>query len=523
MIKRLYLFLLKSYMGTFLATFLICLFVVLMQFLWKYVDDMVGKGLGVGVLLEFFYYAALSLVPQALPLAILLASLMTFGNFGERLELLAMKAAGISLFRIMRPYLVFISFVCVGAFFFANNAQPKIQIKLLTLLASMRHKTPDVDIPEGSFYDGISGYSVYVRTKDRQHGMLRNLMIYDLTKGFENAVVTAADSGKLLVSEDKKYLILDLYSGESFENLKEQKTATRNVPYRRESFSFKEVLIEFDSNFKMDGDEVASNKHMSKNLARLNRSMDSLSRISDSMRVSTAMSFKGKVFNRTSYDFTPVSRYNLENYNKYDLSAAFDTLPKGTRLNLLNDALREVRNIRAGMDFQADVQGNIDRQIRKHDIERHRKFTLSVACIIFFFIGAPLGAIIRKGGLGMPLVVSVLFFIVYYVIDNWGYKMAREGVWYVWCGIWLSSIILFPLGVILTYQAATDKFISLSEFNIIKKIKGFFDTISSKFKKKDKSVDEAEKVSEEISDISETNEFNHEELENRNQRRIKQP
>ena len=246
-IKRLYRFILKSFLPLFLMTFFICLFIVLMQFLWRYVDEMVGKGLEMSVLAELFFYAAVTIVPMALPLAILLASLMTFGNLGERLELLAIKAAGISLLQIMRPLVIFLIFVAIGAFFFQNNVLPKSQVKMWTLLYSMRQKSPELDIPEGVFYDQISGYNLYVKKKDHKTGMLYDVMIYDMSAGFDNAMIILADSGKLKMTDDKEHLFLTLYSGESFENLRDQRTSTSNIPYRRETFSLKEIMIAFDA------------------------------------------------------------------------------------------------------------------------------------------------------------------------------------------------------------------------------------------------------------------------------------
>ena len=473
-IKRLYLFLIKSYLGTFLATFFICLFVVLMQFLWKYVDELVGKGLEFSVLAQFFYYAALSLVPMALPLAILLSSLMTFGNFGERLELLAMKAAGISLFRIMRPFIAFITLVCIGAFFFSNNAMPVIQTQLYTLLYSMRQKTPDVDIPEGSFYRGISGYNIYVREKDPKRQLMKNLMIYDFSNGFENAQVMAADSGRMSVSADKRTLILDLYSGESFENLRNQSNSMVTVPYRRESFAFKEILIEFDSNFSMADASVASNKYMAKDLAALTYSVDSLKHKVDSLANHNFMEYRGSYFNRSIYDFKPVSRDSLASYEQYSIDELWKALSLEQKSKIFDRFVSWADRQKAGEEFSAMESFTYAKSMRRHDIERHRKFTLSFACLVFFFIGAPLGAIIRKGGLGMPVVISVVLFVIYYIIDNMGYKMAREGVWHVWCGIWLSTAVLFPFGVFLTYQAATDRIVSLTELTVVKAIVKFF-------------------------------------------------
>lgn len=278
-IKRLYTFMLQTFLPLFLMTFGICLFIVLMQFLWRYIDDMVGKGLEILVLAEMFMYAALFLVPMALPLAILLASLMTFGNLGERLELLAMKSAGVSLVRIMRPLIVTIGMISIGAFFFQNYAMPVVQVKLYTLLWSMRQKSPELDIPEGVFYSEITGFNVYIKEKDNKTGLLRDMMIYDYSNGFNNASVIVADSGRLKTSADKMFLVLSLYNGESFANLKSQSKTSgvkSAVPYRRETFESRDILIEFDANFSRTDESFMQNQFMGKNLHDLQTYIDSM-------------------------------------------------------------------------------------------------------------------------------------------------------------------------------------------------------------------------------------------------------
>ena len=240
---------LKSFVPLFVMTFFICLFIVMMQFLWRFIDDFVGKGLGIGVIGELFFYASLTMIPMALPLAILLASLMTFGNLGERFELTAMKASGVSLLKVMSPLIVLVALIAIAAFFFQNNVLPVAQTKMWTLLYSMRQKSPELEIPEGVFYDQIPGYNLYVKEKNRDNGTLYHMMIYDLSKGFDNASVILADSGRLVMTEDKTHLVLRMWQGESFENLKEAEMSSANVPYRRESFDYKEVLLKFDANF----------------------------------------------------------------------------------------------------------------------------------------------------------------------------------------------------------------------------------------------------------------------------------
>lgn len=500
---------LQTFLPLFFMTFGICLFIVLMQFLWRYIDDMVGKGLGIGVLGEMFFYAALFLVPMALPLAILLASLMTFGNLGERLELLAMKSAGVSLVHIMRPLIVTLCLVSVGAFYFQNNVMPVVQVKLYTLLYSMRQKSPELDIPEGVFYKEITGFNVYVKKKDNQTGLLKDLMIYDYSEGFNNARVIVADSGRLKTSEDKLFLVLSLFNGESFENLKSQTGTAQTkvaVPYRRESFSTKDILIEFDANFTRTDESFMQNQYMGKNLRDLQASIDSMTVRLDSIKQINArgiydLSYR-KSLNKRRPDPESEKRRarpsdeaptegdaghptaaekkgatGSRGTNVPDAGHArdsrpsdppaivmnFDSLyqaqPPSGKAALLTRAKSSVESIRTDYYFRAATVGDEAYKVRRHLTEWHKKFTLSFACLVFFFIGAPLGAIIRKGGLGMPVIISVILFIFYYIVDNIGFKMARDGIWEAWEGMWLSSVVLAPLGIFLTYKAVNDSVI----------------------------------------------------------------
>ncbi len=462
-IKRLYRFILKSFLPLFLMTFFICLFIVLMQFLWRYVDEMVGKGLEMAVLGELFFYAAVTMVPMALPLAILLASLMTFGNLGERLELLAIKAAGISLLQIMRPLFIFLIFVAIGAFFFQNDVLPKAQAKMWTLLYSMRQKSPELDIPEGVFYDQISGYNLYVKQKNPKTGVLYDVMIYDMSSGFDNAMIMLADSGKLKMTDDKEHLFLTLYHGESFENLRDQRTNANNIPYRRENFSLKEIMIAFDANFNRMDDGIMQNQYVGKDLKELQTSIDSMSYRVDSIGNNFAQSLRNSGYfslYKSSRPVTPrdslLEREAIAEASSVDLDSLFEGNSLQRKQLYLDRAIARAERYKNDYEFRSYTVADENKVIRRHKIEMYKKFTLSFACIIFFFIGAPLGAIIRKGGLGMPVVVSVFIFIFYYIIDNSGYKLARDGRWEVWEGMWLSSAVLLPVGVFLTYKAVKD-------------------------------------------------------------------
>lgn len=463
--KRLYTFMIQTFLPVFFMTFFICLFIVLMQFLWRYVDEMVGKGLELSVLFELFFYAAVTMIPLALPLSILLASLMTFGNLGERLELLAIKAAGVSLLKVMRPLILLVSVMAVMAFFFQNDVLPKAQVKMWTLLYSMRQKSPELDIPEGVFYDQINGYNLYVQHKDRDKGLLREMMIYDMSQGFDNAMIVRADSGRLMTTPDKQNLVLTLFSGESFENLKsERSNSYSNIPYRRETFSKKELIIPFDATFTRLDDGLMQGQYVGKNYTELRTSIDSINTIVDSLGGDYSVKLKksgyfGLYSDNLSSDSTVRARQietTMASAKEINLDSLWMSENNQRRQLYVARALERATTYKNDYEFSAITLSDKQYTKRRHEIELMKKFTLSLACIIFFFIGAPLGAIIRKGGLGVPIVVSVILFIIYYIIDNTGYKLAREGVWPVWQGIWLSSAVLLPLGVFLTTRATKD-------------------------------------------------------------------
>jgi len=479
---------LRSFLPLFLMTFLICLFIVLMQFLWRYIDELVGKGLEMHVIGELFFYAALTMVPMALPLAILLASLMTFGNLGERFELTAMKASGISLMKVMRPLIVFIGLVAIGAFFFQNYVLPVAQAKMWTLLYSVRQKSPELEIPEGVFYDQIPGYNFFVEHKNRETGALYDLMIYDVSRGFENARIILADSGHLKLADDKEHLFLQLHSGEQFENLRENNAGgnSQNQPYRRESFKLKEILMKFDANFNRMDESGMRNQYVGKNIKELDATIDSVNLRVDSIGAVYARDIKERDYMRVPYYSTryeggePVREVQrpVVMTEAIDVDSLFYRERPNMAGSYMAQALLKAQRVKQDYEFKSYSMEADRETIRRHEIEKQKKFTLSFACLIFFFIGAPLGAIIRKGGLGTPLVISVFLFIVYYIIDNTGYKMARDGKVEVWMGIWLSSAVLLPLGVFFTYKAMND-----SAVFDIDAYKNFFRRLTGKMKR----------------------------------------
>ena len=465
-VKRIDLFLLKTFLPLFIMTFGICLFIFLMQFLWMYIDEMIGKGIEMQILAQLFLHATMKLVPDALPLAILFASLMTFGNLGEQLELLAMKSSGISLVRIMRPLMIFLIFTAITAFFFQNNAIPVSQLKFYTILSSVRQKSPELEIPEKTF-SGINGQNIRVMKKDKKKKLLIGVMIYDYSGGFNSINVIVADSGRLKTSTDKKYLVLTLYDGESAENFKGGKSQARNanetVPFKRESFDVMEMLIEYDDNFNMGSESVFQDRFVSKNIASLRHSIDSMT-----IRLDSIKEVDSKVLFAQSYRKTLARRDNRspepgrEGADTLTVKGTinFDSLYREQKPNvkasLLSYSKRNIDNLLMNYGHKSDILKFDEKEMRLHHTEMHKKFTLSFACLVFFFIGAPLGAIIRKGGLGAPAVISVILFVFYYIVNNIGYKMARDGIWEPWQGMWLSSAVLLPLGIFLTYKAVND-------------------------------------------------------------------
>lgn len=461
-IKKLDIFVLKSFLLLFAGTFFICLFIFMMQFLWRYVDELVGKGLEIKVLAQFFFLSALTLIPLSLPLAILLAALMTFGNFGERYELLSMKAAGIPLLRIMQPVILFCVLLGLTSFFFQNVVGPKAQKELWTLIVSMKQKSPEVDIPEGVFYSDIDGYNIYVKQKDRETGILKDVLIYNFSDGFENAHIIWADEGKLELTADKQHLYLHLYNGEQFENLKSQAGLSRNVPYRRETFREKHTLIQFDTQFNMVDGNFLNRRSDIKNMNEITHAIDSLTAYADSLGRSMHSDIMQSTYKAPILSKSDSVKIQEEKLSVINIDSVFNTLTSAEKLKTLSTCENRLSSLSSDWSMKSYLTKETDANIRGHRSDWHKKITLSLACIIFFFIGAPLGAIIRKGGLGMPVVLSVLIFILYYIIDSGATRVAKSGEMNIILGTWMSTLVLAPLGGFLTYKSNKDSVV----FNI---------------------------------------------------------
>ena len=457
-IKKLDIFILKQFALLFLGALFICQFVLMMQFLWRQLNDLIGKGLSLDVIAHFFWYIALMFVPMALPLAILLSSLITFGNLGESSELTAIKAAGISLMQSFRSLIVVTVLISGVSFYFQNNIGPMANMKFAQLLLSMKQKSPELEIPEGIFYDGIPNCNIYVQKKNLTTGKLYGIMIYRMTQSYEDAAIILADSGMIQSTAEKKHLLLSLWSGEWFENMQDdQFGGTAAVPYRRESFVAKQIYIDFDNGFNLADMSALSNNARGKSLAQIRTDVDSLNQTYDS--IGRAFYAEAKRF----YFATPpmsrsdsVRELRLAERSRLDFDQAYARLTPDQRANALSTALGNVQRMGSDLQFKAMMAHDNERIIRNHYLEAENKFALALQCLIFFFIGAPLGAIIRKGGLGLPVIISVLVYIVFYILDNTGYSMARQGTWNVWIGHAIAPAVLTPLAAFITYKACND-------------------------------------------------------------------
>ncbi|MCK9414094.1 MAG: LptF/LptG family permease [Prolixibacteraceae bacterium] len=459
--KRLHLYIIKRFIGPLIVTLLISLFVLLMQFLWVYLDDLVGKGLEMNIIVEFLVYTLAMLMPMALPLSMLLASIMTFGDMGENNELLAMKAAGISLFRIMKPVIVVSILLSFGAFQFSNRVIPVSYKKLITLMASIRQMRPEIVIKEGVFSNDIDNFSIKVGRKAKDGSMLYDIMIYDHRYDQGNETVTVADSGTMKITTDKRYMILNLYSGETHAEVQTTNRESTGYPVRTDKFKKETIYSKLQGmDFERKDESIFKSANRSLNNKQLRYVSDSLSKQFDIFATEQALSIAYPLPVATAIsslarnDPTYKPDYRLKKY--VDIDSVLRSVIAPVRNQMIEGALSNARNnIRALKQVEELNVANI-RSINRFDTEWHKKYTYSIACLIFFFIGAPLGAIIRKGGLGMPLVVSVVLFIFYWILSTTGEKYVREATFGLWFGIWFSTFIFLPAGIFLTYKAVTD-------------------------------------------------------------------
>lgn len=476
--KKLDLFVLKSFLGPFIMTFLIVLFVLMMQFLWLYIDELVGKGLGLGVIFEFLGWGSATLFPLALPLATLLASIMTMGSFGENNELLAMKAAGIPLLRILSPLMILSVLISVAAFFASNNLIPVAYEKIYTLRDDIGKTKEEIKIPTGIFYNGIDGYTLRIVDRDDE-GIMHNVMVYDHSKGEGNVSLTVAESGKIKMSSDKSSLTFTLYNGTNYEetNTKTKRDSTYSL--QKVNFKMQEVVIPLKNYaFQKSESSKYGNEVMTKGLAQLRVDRDSLEKKHEK-------SLNNLVRRATHPD-------NLNHTSQF---IKLKTEPEVIKGSIIADSLLHWSDIKEEQEAYSNAISQLDMQIsnvqyfptelnqvayplRRTIQESFRKFTLSIACIIFFFIGAPLGAIIRKGGLGTPVIVSMFFFVIYWVVDISGKKLANDGAITPFLGAFISTFVLFPMGVFLTWKSTKDSALFNADAYIM-----FFKNIFNKTKR----------------------------------------
>lgn len=468
--KKLHIFIIKSYIGPFILTFAIALFILVMQFFWKYIDDLMGKGLELPILIELIFYASANVIPMALPLAILLSSIMSFGAISEHNELTAMKASGLSLFKIMFPLIMFMIFISGAAFYFSNYTWPKANFKLRVLISDIQDKRPALAITEGVFYDGINGYNIRVNQKF-ENDSLGDILIYDQTNPNKNLRKTIhASSGKMTKTADEKNLIFTLYDGKVYEELSSGRNPNAKFPHQKSEFE--KAALRFDlTEFQLNrsDEDLFKQEHEMQNFIQLDETIDSLKAKVEQRRNFLGENIKNNLFHYRVIELDTLSDKEAEQLYKMskeklteedttlkDTSFFFDNLSNEEKNVAYDKVSDELRNLKQSAEnFDREIQNRVT-SVKQHQIEWHRKFTLSFACLVLFFVGAPLGAIIRKGGLGLPVVVGAVLFIIYYIISITGEKMAKALVIEPVMGMWISAIILSPIGIFLTYKAAND-------------------------------------------------------------------
>lgn len=478
----------RSFTGPLIMTFCLAMIVLILQFVWKWIDELVGKGLTWSVISELLMYVSAQLVPMALILSVLLASIMTFGNLGEHSELSALKSSGVSLTRIMTPLLFLVIILMAGAFLFSNYIVPKTNQKFFALMIDIRQQRPEFDIKEGQFVNDtrLEGYTIRIGKRSVKSKMLYDLMVYDHTSKAGNVSVTLADSGYMVMTKDKKNLVLTLYSGRSYaERLDDNKRIQKNKPLRRDHFEMQQFLFNLPGNeLERTDEEIYKDNYKVKTMAGLSSYAKDLKKDLDYYRDKLANDlilsqyFRMDEKKKDSVPLTP--RQDSLASLRINLDSLFRAMPLTRKKETVDYAMTLARSSQNLVSSTAERDQSKQRWIFRHLVEWHRKLTLSIACLIFFLIGAPLGAIIRKGGLGTPVVISTLFFIFYYIISLAGEKYARAGIFPVWFGMWGSTLFLFPLGIFLTIKSTRDSALMSGETYklIIRKISGILRFVS---------------------------------------------
>lgn len=450
-------FVMKSFLGPMVISFFIVMFILMMNFVWRYIDELVGKGLQASVIIELLMYATANMIHMGLPLATLFAAIMAMGNLGENYELLAMKSCGMSLMRIMRPLLLVVFFIAVGSFFAANNLVPYSNKKMYAILYDIRHQKQTIEFQDGVFFNGIENMSIRVSSQDSRTGLLKDVLIYDTRDANGNMTTTIADSGYIRLSDDKKYLLVTLYTGETYET-------TRSTKWHDESEMRHHIFAMQDGVIPMEGfdfertDSDLFGGPATKPISRLSGDIDSLQ---NEATLSTARSYE-PLFKAILPRDKSVMGIMDSVKTDYSYKKPVQLLDSVAKMNIRSEkdliaaAKYTASTSRSNLSWEEEMSKQTINELYKHEVEWHKKWALPFSIIIFFLIGAPLGAIIRKGGLGMPVVISVLFFVVYYIISITGEKLAKDGAWHSMPGTWLSAFVLAPIAVYLTYKATND-------------------------------------------------------------------
>jgi lipopolysaccharide export system permease protein len=470
MIKKLDKLILKSFIGPFIITFFIAFFVLMMQGLWKYLDDLVGKGLDFITIGKFLWYVSASMLTLAMPIAILISSIMTFGNLGESFELVAIKSAGISLLRFMRPLVWVAILFCGITFMFANYVIPYANLKFVALYNDIFYKKPAFDLKEGVFFTYIPNYAIKAGKKDADGKTIRDVLIYDQTNPLQNNTIVA-EAGVMAISQDKKFLEFNLKNGYRYqENGTAYDTANE---YIRLGFSTFKKLFDLSALQKQNtNDSVYRNNFKMLSAGQISSSIDSLYKLNDSLVARTNRTITFSLPYTSKQDSSKKNEPVIQTkYNRFD-----SIIPDSARMQVYNSAMTAANNIKYNIENAATEYSARKDEIKYHQIEWHRKFSLSMACFVLFFIGAPLGSIIRKGGLGMPLVVAIIFFLMFHLLNMFGEKFVKEGMMPPFIGMWLAVIVLSPVGAFLTYKAMNDSQLFNKEIynKAFKKIKNLF-------------------------------------------------
>lgn len=491
--KTIYKLVLKSYLGPMVLTFFIIMFVLMMNVLWRYIDELVGKGLDPGTIIELLCYATINMIPMALPLSMLLAAIMTMGNLGENYELLAMKSAGMSLPKIMKPLLVVVGLISIGSFFIINDLVPYANKKFFRTIYDIRQMNQTLEFQDGLFFNGIDGMSIRVGHQNPERGLLTDVLIYDNRNASGNMTTTVADSGYIRLSDDKRFLEITLFNGERYEQTRNASQWYNKSSLQRNKFELQKANISI-SGFEMQRtDADLFNNAQTKNITELQYEIDTLTQqVNSATTRSYDPLLKERIFVR---DTTVITDRNdsvaveKRNFRPIDTIDSLATLDLRSKDRIWNQAVSAARNSRSMFSFDESQAKNALNQLYRSKVEWHRKVALPVTIMIFFLIGAPLGAIVRKGGLGMPIVISVIFFVIYYIISISGEKMAKEGTWEAFYGMWLSAFVLAPVAIYLTYKATNDSGLLDVDWYVVKfkkikeKISGIFTRFAHKNKK----------------------------------------